>query len=102
MIVQGQSGGSETVTLTTAQIPSHSHTATLKGTTSDGNVDSPAEAVQANAQRSGIYSTDSANTDMGASSISIGETGGNQPYENRSPYIAIKACVATNGIYPAR
>lgn len=101
-IRQGQSGGAETVTLNTTQIPSHNHAATLKGATDAGNADSPADAVQATAQRSGIYSSGAANTDMGATSISVGNTGGNQPHENRSPYTAIKACVAVEGIYPPR
>lgn len=101
-IRQGQVGGAETVTLTTAQIPSHNHVAVLKGATDAGNADSPANAVQATAQRSGIYSTGSANTDMGASSISVGNTGGNQAHENRSPYLGLRACVATQGIFPSR
>lgn len=98
----GQKGGAEKVTLNVNEIPSHSHSATLHATSNSGDVDSPSAAIQASARRSGVYSNGATNTDMNASSISVSNAGGNQPHENRSPYLSLRACVALVGIYPSR
>ncbi len=99
----GEMGGNEYVSLAVNQLPSHTHAATLRGTTTSGNVDSPEGAVLANKSRSGIYSNSAvANTNMGSSSITIASTGSNQPVAIRSPYLAMRACIAVQGIYPSR
>lgn len=102
-IIQGQQGGNESTTLNVNQMPAHSHAAILHGTTTNGNVDSPTGALQANASRSGIYnSTATANTEMSASSITVTNTGNNQPVGIRSPFLGIRACIALAGVFPPR
>lgn len=105
----GQSGGSETTTLTLAQLPAHTHTM-MAATT-------PATVAQA---RNAYYAAPtapptlpnppapptvygSASTTLTALNPNAMTTlGGGQPHENRQPYMALVACIATVGIYPPR
>ncbi len=104
----GQVGGQETVTLVAGQLPSHNHM--LMGSTSAANTNSPTNAVlaQASATTGGgdsadmnAYLTGSApNTTMAANAIGV--TGGNQPHENRSPYLALGYIICVEGVFPTR
>jgi microcystin-dependent protein len=114
----GQTGGSEEVTLSTDQMPSHSHdattnvnvTATLRGTSSLSNSTTPTGNVLGR-QRNNTktYDTGQANTNMGASSIStvavattlVDAAGGSQPIDIRSPYLGLTICIAVAGVYPS-
>lgn len=101
-VFQGEQGGSENVTLTVNQLPAHSHTAQLRGTTSTGNTDSPANAVPARLPRSNIYSSATGDSNMGTSAVSVGSTGGNQPVSVLDPYLGLRFCIALQGVYPSR
>ena len=101
-IVEGQQAGQETVTLTVAQMPAHTHTAQLRGAATNGNTDSPAGAVPAKLPRSNIYSSGAAGDAMGASALTIATAGGNQPVSVRNPYLGLRYCIALEGIYPSR
>lgn len=98
----GEQGGSETVTLNVNQLPAHSHAAQLRGTTTAGNTDSPANAVPAKLARSNIYSSATSDSNMGASAVSVGVTGGSQPVSVLDPYLGLRFCIALQGIFPAR
>jgi microcystin-dependent protein len=95
-LVIGQPGGAETVTLTTPQIPAHSHqlagSSTATGTTPSATV--PAAGTD------GQYSTATSNAAL--SSQAVGTSGGSQPHENRSPYLAINFIISLFGIYPSQ
>ncbi len=80
----GQKGGAETVTLTTNQIPSHSHTI----------VELTAATGTANGSR--------ARTGGGEQDTATSATGGSQSHENRPPYLVLRYCVALEGVYPSR
>ena len=95
----GQKGGSETVTLTANTMPTHTHVATLKATTSDGAPGAPTGKVLAPKNQ---YFTGSSNTNMGATSISNANTGGSQAHANMQPYQVVNFCIALEGIYPSR
>ncbi|MDO9286865.1 MAG: tail fiber protein [Aquabacterium sp.] len=101
-VFDGQQAGQENVTLTSAQMPVHSHSAQLRGTATAGNTDSPANAVPAKLARSNIYSSGAADTAMGVSTITIGTAGGSQPVSVRNPYLGVRYCIALEGIYPSR
>ncbi|SFI29928.1 phage tail protein [Halpernia frigidisoli] len=96
---EGQTGGSESVTLNVTQIPTHSHT--VNAVTDVGNSEVatgnlPANTVSPDTE----YSTSAANTTMKSTMLS--ETGGNQPHENRPPFIVLKCIIAITGYYPSR
>jgi microcystin-dependent protein len=102
--VHGQSGGSENVALVTQNIPSHSHTLNVNNT--NANVHNPtssnsvATPVDINGDAASGYSQSAPNTQI--SPASIGATGGNQPHENRAPYIALNYIICLEGIFPSR
>jgi len=87
----GDSGGAESVTLTTAQMPSHSHN--LRADSASGTVIGPAGHALANCQTfDNDFSENPTNVSMSADSIQ--DTGGGQSHENRSPYLAINYIIA--------
>ncbi len=96
----GQEGGSETVTLTVPQIPSHNHPAGCQS--GDANSQSPAGNIPAKevAGATAVYSTSQPNATMAAGAIGL--TGGNQPHENLPPFLTLNFCIALQGIYPSR
>ena len=94
----GQSGGVESVTLTTQQVPSHTHV--VNGTSANASTTSPAGNVPATM---GAVTTFLYGTDAPPSSLSpqaVGLTGGNQPHDNLQPYLCVSFIIATAGIYP--
>ena len=97
--VIGEMGGAETVTLTQAEMPAHSHSA---GATSQAaNTVSPAGALPARKLRTELYRTGSS-ADVTMAPDAIGVTGGGQAHENMPPYVAMTWCIALQGIFPPR
>jgi microcystin-dependent protein len=96
---EGQKGGVEHVTLTTSQMPNHSHS--LNADTNAGTTNVPTNHILANtAAFDNEYSTQSPNTTM--NTTAIGNTGGNQSHENRQPFLAINYIIAVQGVFPSR
>jgi microcystin-dependent protein len=81
-------GGSATVTLSTAEIPAHSHTATDSGHSHQYNAVGSDKTSQDTGETN--YSQPSLGaTTQGFANISIGNTGGGGAHENRPPYYAL-------------
>lgn len=98
----GESGGQEQVSITQGQMPAHSHSTQVRGTTATGNTDSPVGAVAARLPRSNIYSSGAADAAMGSSAVVVGTSGNGQPVPVRNPYLGLTHCIALVGIYPSR
>ncbi len=95
----GEMAGQESVTLTTNEMPAHNHI--LNAVTADGNEASPTGNVPANTKTlDKEYSSATPNTTM--KNTMVANAGGNQPHENRSPYLVMKCIIALQGIYPPR
>ncbi|ELS05339.1 microcystin-dependent protein [Xenococcus sp. PCC 7305] len=102
----GVDGGEENVTLSTNEIPSHTHT--LKGmnvAATDANIPDPNNRVVANTSGNtsipNIYSDNTSNlVDMNAGAI--GNTGGGQGHENRQPSLVCNYIICVNGVFPPR
>ena len=90
-------GGVEEVTLTTQQIPSHTHP--MVAAQVGGNQVSPAGNVLANSFNITAYINDVAGTPMANTAIS--PVGGSQPHNNFQPYICINYIISLFGIFPS-
>ncbi len=99
-VTLGEQGGVENVTLTTSQLPSHSHT--LAGSSDLANASAPGGALPAAKPRGGInrYSPPGSNTVMAPGSVAA--TGGGQPHNNMQPYLVLSWLIALEGIFPSR
>jgi len=99
---QGNTGGAETVTLTTASIPNHTHG--LQAMNAAATDPSPVGKMLSQTQASGaIHMYHAAGTAMTTmDSRSLLPTGGSQPHANMQPYLALNFCIALVGIYPMR
>ncbi|HEX5502327.1 MAG TPA: tail fiber protein [Thermomicrobiales bacterium] len=96
---QGEQGGQEQITLISGQMPTHAHAA--NAVAGGGNNSSPAGNVwAASTTRDSIYASGSPGTTMNPAAI--GNAGGNQPHENRQPYLTVSFIIALEGIYPTR
>ncbi len=101
---QGQVGGAESHALTTAQMPSHSHSvgAAETATTNDPKGAVPAKTVGATpGSAPHVYGAKpDGTTTMNAAMI--GATGSGQPVSILQPYLVINYIIALQGIYPSR
>lgn len=96
--VIGEVGGSDSITLTTGQMPAHSHT--LMGTASPTQA-APTNALMSNtANGSAAYHAPTNPVAMAAGSV--GTVGANLPIDNRPPELVLNFCIAMQGIYPPR
>jgi microcystin-dependent protein len=110
----GEQGGSEELTLTTNQLPSHTHAidianvvAAIACRTGAGNSVSPGGNIPAG-EAAGVtmtYSSQPADTNMGAAvspgnSAQTGSMGGSQAHTNMQPYLVMQYCISAFGIYP--
>ena len=123
----GEQGGAETVTLTTSQLPSHSHTASAEITaggldallnayapTRGNSSNSSGSDQYLNAAKATILSNEVPNvtlspmsidlvpngTDPGAT-VTVEPTGGGQPVNIRDPYIGINWVIVLQGFFPS-
>jgi microcystin-dependent protein len=99
--VLGEISGQENVTLLASQMPTHTHQA--QADASGGGQTSPANATWGAGGR-GRPPAYAANPAPGAalSPQALVPTGGNQPHNNRSPYLGVSFIIALQGIFPSR
>lgn len=97
----GEKVGTETVTLTEAQIPSHSHTA--RADTNNGSTNVPATTTSlAGSGFDRLYQTDTTENLVDLASEALSSTGGGQAHDNMQPYLALSFIIALVGLYPSR
>jgi len=96
----GQQLGSPTHTLTTSEMPAHTHA--LIGTSARVAATSPVGNVFAANPALASQGTYGNVADAQAHPEMIASAGGSQPHENRQPYLAMNPCIALQGIFPSR
>ncbi|CAL2093040.1 phage tail protein [Tenacibaculum sp. 190524A05c] len=123
---QGPGFGAEFRTLTQAQMPNHTHAASFNGTGGSATIAIPAVAdAGANGepdesqhlatgefsnQEVQIYSSDEADTTLkpflapvtAAGTVTVGQAGASQSFDNRQPYTVVRYIICLQGIYPSR
>ena len=96
----GQTGGSETVALTAAQMPAHGHTMEAVSGASTGMPDATA-SLAPTSNGSALYRA-SDGVWLNTASGDIGATGGGAAHPNLPPWLALNFIIALQGIFPAR
>jgi len=97
--VLGTTGGAETVTLTTATMPAHTHS--VSATNTLGTSASPTNNIWAQSAVKQYSSTTITETEKMASAA-LGSGGGSGgAHENMMPFVTINFIIATTGIYPS-
>jgi microcystin-dependent protein len=94
--VQGQQGGVENVTLTTAQLPVHNHPFTVQGG-GGGSLTPSANFLAGSAL--GQYAPSPGTATSGNV---LGAAGGSQPHNNLMPYATVSFIIALFGVYPSQ
>ncbi|QJE98144.1 phage tail protein [Luteolibacter luteus] len=122
LYVLGEMAGTETVTMTQAQMPAHTHVAvvtpgggnntiSLPCSTNPGDSDSPAGRIPAISSAGEEQYTDatSANAQTAPVTVNVstptvtnGISGSNLPVPILQPFLAINYIIAINGIFPSR
>ncbi len=100
-VVIGESAGVESVTLTTQQIPSHSHSLNAAAA---GSVLSPQNAMLAPPTSSITGLEPYAPTGGAVVNLNpamLQATGGGQPHENLQPYLCVNFIISFFGIFPS-
>lgn len=95
----GQRLGEESVPLTAAQMPSHSHE--LVASNSPSNSDRPGDAMLG---RASVYVSAPPPGDPTAAlaDASVAAAGGSQAHDNMQPSLGVNYIIALQGIYPSR
>lgn len=93
----GQSAGVPTVTLTTNQLPVHTHRASA--TTQIGDQRGPIGNVWAAAA---VNRYGAGPNDLQFSPNAVATTGGSQPHDNMPPYLALNFQIALFGVFPSQ
>ena len=97
----GQNGGTEQVTLTTNQLPSHTHP--FNATSNNGNSKQPGGGTipaGVSGTNTNVYSTAASDSTMRANILA--NAGGSQPHNNLQPTLAISFCIALFGVFPSQ
>ncbi len=94
----GSKGGAEKETLTTNQLPSHSHT--FNANTAAADNAAPQGRMPAEVVGYRLYRDESQTENLSGSAIA--NTGGSQPHTNLMPALCVHFIIALVGIYPSR
>jgi microcystin-dependent protein len=98
----GQIGGTATVTLLTAEMPSHTHAVSADADNDNASATSPNVAVPVNAAPFDTFSRSTSPTLGTMNPNMVGTAGSNQPHNNLMPYLVLNYCIALQGIFPSR
>lgn len=101
----GEAGGLNLVTLTSANLPPHTHS--VEGSSSASNVGTPGPDVRLGTAPGGrgqqgpaVYGPPTTTTPLAP--VSVAPTGQNQPIDNMKPYQALNFIIALQGVFPQR
>lgn len=98
--VIGQAGGVESVTLTTTQIPAHSHVPL--GFASTGGQPKPDNGFWASSSPATQFATPANVPNLAMASGTLAGSGGSQPHDNMVPFLVINFIISLFGIFPSQ
>ena len=94
----GELAGVSSVTLTTNQIPNHTHTPIADGNLTTTNQTNPTNNFYGTTASTKIYSTKTTGLQQ---MTTLTTQGGSQPHDNMQPYLAVTYIISLFGIYPS-
>jgi microcystin-dependent protein len=99
----GETAGSTSVTISSQQLPTHTHQLTASGLPASGAGNSASN--QPSGRRlaratTDVYSDGTPSIAMHPSTVS--SVGGSQPHNNMQPYLVLNFIIALQGIFPSR
>jgi microcystin-dependent protein len=98
--VQGETGGTSTVTLLAQETPNHNHIFHTKSSLADATT--PIGGSLADCKAGNIYnSTPTPLVQMSQSALPV-YNGGSQPHENMMPYLGMYWIICFSGVFPSR
>lgn len=96
---QGETGGEETVTININTMPMHNHgLAAHDG--AEKSASPTGKVMGVSPTNAKAYASQATNVQLRPNAMSI--VGGSQPHSNLQPYLAVKCCIAVNGIFPSQ
>ena len=95
--ILAETGGVESVTLTTQQIPAHSHP--LLANSQAATETTPSTNAVPASPSALIYNNLTPYTTMSPATISA--VGGSQPHENRPPFLTVSFIISLFGVFPS-
>lgn len=101
----GQAAGTESATLSLGQIPAHVHNGNVNlalAANSNDGIDPTSNDGYPSAYTGAYSATGGGNMGVVGYEETIGNTGGNQPIDIRSPFLVITYIIALTGVYPSR
>ena len=99
--VLGQNAGTESVTLNANQLPLHTHPISASSNAATASAPASNLILAAPSVASPLmFGTVAPTTPLAPTTI--GTAGGNQPHENRQPFLTVNYIIAAFGIFPSR
>ncbi|MGB3471518.1 MAG: tail fiber protein [Erythrobacter sp.] len=102
---QGQKFGAASTTLTTAQLPSHNHTATMRAESAPGTTGNPTgNLLGVITTGADIYAppVPAQEVSMASDSIVVNNNGGSQAFDQHQPSLGVNYIICLEGIFPSR
>jgi len=99
-LVQGESGGSETVTLAVGQLPAHSHGVLATGDLATDTAPAGKVLGASTAATVSPYGADAPLVDLAPQTVAA--AGGSQPHDNVQPFLCVNFIISLFGVYPSR
>lgn len=97
--ILAETGGAEEITLTTNQIPAHTHA--LLANSGQANSGTPTGRVVAEEALVGVDFYIETGTTVNMAATAIGPVGGSQPHTNFQPYLCVDFIISLFGLFPS-
>jgi microcystin-dependent protein len=100
-----ETGGVEEVTLTSIQIPSHTHYVIARAPTGSAPTGNATHTTPSGNMLAGgtikAYSSSAPGAMLTMNAATVASAGGSQPHENKMPYLCVSYIISLFGIYPS-